>query len=252
MRATLHGYAQKAKPLLNAGLNTVFPARCAACRDPVGSHGALCTKCWGEMHFITDPLCYRCGLPFEHEMGGVALCGHCMAAPPAFAQARAVFKYDGSSRAQILALKYQDKTQLAPIFGAWLARTGAEYHGKVQAILPVPLHYWRLLKRRYNQAALLSHALGKQTGLPVWLDALKRTRATATQAGLARKGREDNMRGAFAVPPARRAQLKGLSVLLVDDVMTTGATLNACARTLHDAGARDVYVLTIARTVVAD
>ena len=252
MRANLRDYTTKARPLLNAALGTLFPARCAACRDPVGTHGALCAECWDDMHFITDPLCHRCGLPFSHEMGGIALCGYCMKSPPAFVQARAVFKYDGSSRAQILALKYQDKTQLAPIFGMWLARTGQEYIGMADAIVPVPLHYWRLLKRRYNQAALLSQMLEKQTGIPVLPDTLKRTRATATQAGLTRKGREDNVRGAFAVSPTRQSALKGKSVLLVDDVMTTGATLNACARTLHDAGVLDVYVLTIARTVVAD
>ena len=253
MRATLRDYTAKARFILaKPVLDSFFPARCAACREPVESHGALCAQCWNDMHFIAEPLCHRCGLPFGHDMGGIALCGHCMANPPAFAEARAVFKYDGSSRAQILALKYQDKTQLAPIFGMWLARTGQHYHEKVQAVLPVPLHYRRLLKRRYNQAALLSHALSKQTGLPVWLDSLQRTRATATQAGLTRKGREDNVRGAFTVPPARRAQLKGTSLLLVDDVMTTGATLNACARALHDAGVVDVYVLTIARTVVAE
>jgi ComF family protein len=252
MLATLRDYAAKAKPLLAAAQDTLFPARCAACRDPVGVHGALCARCWAEMHFIADPLCYRCGLPFEHGMPEGALCGRCMAEPPAYAEARAVFRYDGSSRAQVLALKYYDKTQLAPVFGAWLARAGREYQGRVHAILPVPLHYWRLLARRYNQAALLAHALAQETQLPVWPDALMRIRATAAQAGLTRKGREDNVRGAFKVPAPKRQRLKGASVLLVDDVMTTGATLNACSRALHDAGVRDVYVLTLARTVVAD
>jgi ComF family protein len=252
MHAILRDYAAKAKPLLSTAMDTLFPARCAACREAVGVHGALCSVCWGDIHFITDPLCHRCGLPFEHIMGEMALCGHCMKQPPAFAEARAVFRYDGSSRAQVLALKYYDKTQLAPVFGQWLARMGKPYAAKVQAILPVPLHYWRLLGRRYNQAALLAHALSDQTGLPVLADALLRTRATRTQAGLTKKGREDNVRGAFKVASRKRARLKGASVLLIDDVMTTGATLNACARALHDAGVIDVYVLTLARTVVAD
>jgi ComF family protein len=253
MSVTLRDCVTKAKPALMAAVETLFPARCAACREAVGAHGALCARCWGEIHFITDPLCHRCGLPFPHAMGGgIALCGRCMAEPPAFTEARAVFRYDGSSRAQILALKYHDKTQLAPVFAAWLARAGKDYAAKTQLILPVPLHYWRLLGRRYNQAALLAHALSKHTGLPVATDALTRIRVTSSQAGLTRRGREDNVRGAFAVPSAKRALLKGMSVLLVDDVMTTGATLAACARALHDAGVRDVYVLTLARTVVAD
>jgi ComF family protein len=175
-----------------------------------------------------------------------------MKEPPAYTEARAVFRYDDTSRTQVLALKYYDKTQLAPVFGNWLARTAKEYTSKAQLILPVPLHYWRFVSRRYNQAALLSHALARETGLPVITDALRRIRATPSQAGFTRKGREDNMRGAFLVPKHKHGLLKGLSVLLVDDVMTTGATLNACARALHDAGVRDVYVLTLARTVVAD
>lgn len=175
-----------------------------------------------------------------------------MASPPAYTQARSVFRYDGNSRAQVLALKYHDKTQLAPIFGQWLARTGNAYTGKVQVIIPVPLHYWRLLGRRYNQAALLAGEIAKVARLPVLPNILKRTRATQTQAGLSRSGREDNVRSAFKVPKEKRRHIKGASVLLIDDVMTTGATLNACARALHDAGVRDVYVLTLARTVVAD
>jgi ComF family protein len=230
----------------------LFPARCAACRETVGAHGALCAACWEEIHFITAPHCHRCGLPFAHEMGEQALCGHCMKESPAFTEARAVFRYDETSRAQILALKYYDKTQLAPVFGHWLARAAGEYKDKVQAILPVPLHYWRLVGRRYNQAGLLAQALAKQTGLPVLNDTLRRVRATTTQAGLTRTGREKNVRGAFKVPHAKRETLKGKSVLLIDDVMTTGATLNACARALNDAGVVDVYVLTLARTVFGE
>lgn len=252
MLATLRDYTAKARPLLDTALATLFPARCMACHENVGAHGALCAACWGEMHFIAHPLCYHCGMPFEHEMDGAAMCGHCMANPPSFAGARAVFRYDGSSRAQVLALKYHDKTQFAPVFGTWLARTAQEYRQQVQFVLPVPLHYWRLVKRRYNQAALLAKALSRETELPYLPDTLLRVRATKTQAGLTRKGREDNVRGAFAVSKARREALKGASVLLVDDVMTTGATLNACARALHDAGVADVYVLTLARTVMAE
>jgi len=171
---------------------------------------------------------------------------------PAFTEARAVFRYDEKSKAQVLALKYYDKTQLAPVFGAWLARAGKAYIEKAQVILPVPLHYRRLLMRRYNQAALLAQALAAHCTIPVMPNILQRKRATPPQLGLTRRQREDNVRGAFYVPKEKRETLKSKAVLLVDDVMTTGATLNACARTLHDAGARDVYVLTLARTVIIE
>jgi ComF family protein len=252
MRATLHQQAQKAKFLFFSAVDVAFPARCGVCRGAVSEHNSLCAECWNKVHFITDPLCHRCGLPFEYELGESALCARCMAQPPVFTEARSVFRYDEHSRAPLLALKYHDQTQLAPVLAEWLARAGRPYLEKTQAILPVPLHYWRFVQRRYNQAALLAQALAKQSGIQMLPDTLVRTRATHTQSGLTRRQREANMRGAFRVPDARRKHVCGLSVLLVDDVMTTGATLDACARALHDAGVVDVYVLTLARTVLAD
>ena len=243
----------KASAALQSIMDTLFPARCAACRELVGRHGALCSACWQNIHFIADPICFKCGLPFEYTIGESALCGRCMEQKPVFTQARAVFKYDATSKGQLLAFKYHDKTQLAPVFGEWLAHAiAADYATKTQAIIPVPLHYSRLLGRRYNQAALLAHALGKRINLPVLPDTLQRTRKTPPQSGMSRRQRIDNMRAAFRVAPQKCPQIKGKSVILVDDVMTTGATLDACARALHDAGVPDVYVLTIARTVIAD
>jgi ComF family protein len=252
MRATLRDNTAKAKSLFSGLVDVAFPARCAACRGAVGSHNSLCAECWNAVHFIADPLCHRCGLPFEYELGESALCARCMAQPPVYTEARSVFRYDEHSRVPLLALKYHDQTQLAPVLAQWLARAGRPYASKVQAVLPVPLHYWRFVRRRYNQAALLAHALGGLTGLRVLPDTLLRIRATPTQSGLTRRQREANMRGAFKVPAAKRPHVRGISVLLVDDVMTTGATLDACARALHDAGAVDVYVLTLARTVLVD
>ncbi len=242
----------KASAILQNVIDTLFPARCAACREPVGKHGALCSACWQNIHFIADPVCCKCGLPFEYHIGISALCGRCMEHKPVYTQARAVLKYDETSKGQVLAFKYHDKTQLAPVFGEWLARIAGDYATKAQAIIPVPLHYSRLMRRRYNQAALLAHALGKHINLPVLPDTLQRTRKTPPQSGLSRRQRIDNMRAAFQVTPSKRALLKGKCVILVDDVMTTGATLDACSRALHDAGVPDVYVLTIARTVIAD
>lgn len=238
--------------VLNSVINILFPARCAICFEPVGKHGALCGKCWQSVHFIADPICYKCGLPFEYHIGEKALCGRCMEHKPVYTEARSVFKYDDISKKQVLAFKYNDKTQLAPVFGEWLARVAVPYVERAYAIIPVPLHYFRLFARRYNQASLLSYALAKHIHLPVLPDTLQRTRRTQSQAGLSRRQRDDNMRGAFHVPSARRMHIRNKPVILVDDVMTTGATLNACARALHDAGATDVYALTLARTVIAD
>ncbi|HEU5047737.1 MAG TPA: ComF family protein [Rickettsiales bacterium] len=237
---------------MGAVVDTLFPARCPACRETVGQHGSLCSACWQNIHFITDPMCCKCGVPFEYHIGEQAFCGPCMTRKPAYTQARAVFRYNEASRGQVLAMKYHDKTQLAPVFGAWLARIAQDYATKTHAIIPVPLHYTRLISRRYNQAALLAHAISTHTGLPVLPDTLLRARKTPPQSGLSRRQREDNMRGAFHIKKGKNSILKGKSVLLVDDVMTTGATLEACSRTLHDAGVRDVYVLTIARTVLAE
>jgi len=171
---------------------------------------------------------------------------------PIYTQARAVFKYDETSKGQLLAFKYHDKTQLAPIFGEWLTRIASDYITKAHFIIPVPLHYWRLLSRRYNQAALLAHSLAEHINLPVLPDTLQRIRRTPTQSGLTRRQRMENMHAAFRVTKNKRKLLKGKSVILVDDVMTTGATLDACSRALHDAGVTDVYVLTLARTVIAE
>lgn len=248
----LSQHLAKAKPLLGSVINTLFPARCASCHEFVERHGALCTTCWQQIHFIDDPVCHKCGLPFEYHIGDKALCGRCMAQAPAYTEARAIFRYDENSKSQVLAFKYQDKTQLSPLFGEWLTRLANRYSGKADVIIPVPLHYSRLLTRRYNQAALLAHALGSQIRVPVLPDTLKRIRRTPTQAGLSRRQRDDNMRGAFHVASESKALLKGKSVILVDDVMTTGSTLDACSRTLHDAGVKDVYALTLARTVIAD
>jgi ComF family protein len=252
MLARLREFSQKTKPLFAKATDTLFPPRCPACAESVTSQGALCADCWRDMHFITTPMCHRCGLPFEYGMGAEMLCGRCMETPPAFTRAVSVFRYDDKSRPQVLAFKFHDRTQLAPFFGAWLARAGAEFTTLADVIVPVPLHYRRLLSRRYNQAALLAHVLANLTGLPLLPHTLQRKKSTAAQSGLSHKGREDNVRGAFHVPKKLRRPVKGKAVLLVDDVMTTGATMNACARALRDAGAKDVYALTLARTVLTE
>lgn len=228
-------------------LDMLFPPQCIACHGAVPAHGTLCLPCWQDVHFITDPCCSCCGLPFDFALGREALCGKCLSEAPPYARARAVFRYDDKSRPLVTRLKYADQTQLASIYGTWLSHAGRDMVESSEVIVPVPLHYWRFVGRRYNQSALLAYALQRACGLPVAPDALRRIRATKPQPGLSHKQRQENVRGAFA-PNHRRAQaIKGKAVLLVDDVLTTSATVGECARALLSAGTLRVQVLTLAR-----
>jgi len=229
-------------------LDLLLPPRCLACGEAVGEQGALCPDCWAGIDFLAPPMCARCGFPFEFDTEDGVLCAACQARPPVFDRARAVLRYDAASRGMLLAFKHADRTDLAPYFGHWLARAGAEVLAEADLVAPVPLHWTRLFSRRYNQAALLARAAAKQAGRPFLGDALVRRRRTKPQrSGLAARTR--NVAGAFVVPPARRRAIEDRRVLLVDDVRTTGATLEACARTLKAAGAKGVDVLTLALVV---
>ncbi len=232
----------------NPLLNLLFPPQCPICDTLVSDHGALCLACWQQVHFITEPFCACCGLPFEYSLGENALCGECLRERPPFSRARACVRYDEHSKRLVLSLKYHDQAYLARIFGSWLAKAGGELIRASDIIIPVPLHYWRFVSRRYNQSALLAQALAKTCGLPHLPDGLLRTRKTLSQTGLSRAQRENNVRGAFAANPKHLATLKGKSVLLMDDVFTTGATIEACTKALLKAGASSVNVLTLART----
>ncbi len=243
-RATWTG---RARWICGAALDALLPPQCLGCSAAVDDVGRLCADCWAAVQFIAAPHCTACGLPFEFEMGDDALCGACVAKQPVYRRARAVMRYDDGSRDLVLGFKHADRTEAAPAFGRWLARAGADLLGEADVIAPVPLNRWRLLSRRYNQAALLALAVGREAGLPVAVDLLARTRRTPSQAGLGREARRANLRGAFAVHSGR--PFEGARVLLVDDVMTTGATVEACTRTLLRAGAASVDVLTLARVV---
>ncbi len=228
-------------------VDAVLPPRCLACGDIVAEPGAVCGTCWQGLDFISAPMCDCCGLPFAYDAGGGAVCGECARERPVYRRARSVLVYDDASRALVLAFKHADRTDAAPAFSRWLARAGGDLLADADAIVPVPLHRRRLLVRRYNQAALLALALGRLAGKPVAVDALRRTRATPSQGRLGRGQRERNVRGAFAVSDNRRDLIDGKRMLLVDDVLTTGATLSACARALLHGGAAQVDALTLAR-----
>jgi len=228
-------------------LNLFFPPQCLVCETLVPAHGTLCSECWNDVPFISDPKCACCGLPLEFSVDEATLCGECLREHPPYSRARSAFVYNDASRLLILKLKFQDETFLAPIFGGWLSKTGAELVSVSDAIIPVPLHYWRMLGRRYNQSLLLARALSNASGLTLLDHGLKRTRHTKQQVGMSRTERQKNVKGAFSVTD--KEAVKGKTILLIDDVMTTGATLNACTQTLLKAGASQVNVLTLARTV---
>ena len=230
-------------------LDTILPGRCLRCGAVVGAAGALCAGCWEAMSFLAPPLCERCGQPFELDPGGGSLCAACIADPPDYARARAVFRYDDASRALILRFKHADRTGAAPHFARWMARAGATLLADAQVIVPVPLHRWRLWRRRYNQAALLALALANAAGIACTPDALVRARATPSQGTLGRTQRRRNVRGAFRL--RRPETVEGKRVLLIDDVLTSGATVGECVKVLLRGGADAVDVLTLARVVLA-
>ncbi len=202
---------------------------------------------WGRIAFISAPFCDGCGAPFDYDRGQGALCPACMTRRPAYDRARAACLYDEHSRDLILKLKHADRTDLSGLFARWLARGAADVLEGADAVLPVPLHRWRLLKRRYNQAAEIARPLARIAGIDYLPDALVRRRATQSQGGKSGSGRRRNIAAAFAVAPAWRKRIEGRRLVLIDDVLTTGATVEGCARALKAAGAACVDVAVIAR-----
>jgi len=227
----------------------VLPPRCLACGATVGEPHSLCSGCWAAITFFAPPWCAVCGLPFPHPMGEDAVCADCARERMSWDRARAVLRYDKHSRRLVLGLKHGDHTHLAGALGRWMKRAGGEILDNADLILPVPLHWTRLFARRYNQAALLAHAIRAAGGPPVAADWLVRRRRTPSQGRLSAAGRARNVRGAFALRRGR--SVKGKRVVIIDDVLTTGATVEECARVLRRAGAGFVGVLTLARALRA-
>ncbi len=230
-------------------LDLVLPPLCPSYRDPLGDGVGLCAACWTKLSFIEPSSCARLGIPFLYDPGPGLLSMEAIADPPAYDRARAAVRYDDVARSLVHNFKYGDRLDLAPLMRRWMARAGRELLAEADALIPVPLHWRRLWARRFNQSATLAAAIAQPQGVPVLHSALKRVRATVQQVGLSRAQRADNVQGAFAVPPEEKANVAGRRMLLIDDVLTSGATVDTCARALLRAGAAHVDVLTFARVV---
>ena len=247
--AHLKRAAGAALGVLRTTLDLALPQLCAACCEPVEGKG-LCPACWSKLSFITRPYCERLGIPFVYDPGPGILSMEAIADPPAYNRARAAVRFDEISRALVHALKYGDRLDLAPMMGRWISNAGRELLAEADALVPVPLHWRRQWARRFNQSAMLAAAIAKETGMPIAFGALKRVKATAQQVGLSQAERAANIQGAFRVSADGKAAVAGRRLVLVDDVLTSGATAEGCARALLRAGAANVDVLVFAR--VAD
>ncbi|WP_246318837.1 ComF family protein [Peteryoungia desertarenae] len=227
----------------------LYPPCCAHCHIHTGSHRALCPSCWSEIRFIERPFCDVLGTPFAYDEGEGAVSPEAIANPPAFDRLRSATVHDGVARHLVHALKYRDRTDLAPMMASWMARAArAELHA-ADAIIPVPLHRLRMFRRMFNQSAELGRHLAMATDRAFLPEALIRRKRTEQQIGLTANARALNVRNAFLVPEGREDLVFGRRLVLVDDVYTTGATVNAAAKALRRAGAADITVLTFARAL---
>ena len=230
-------------------LDLILPPVCPVSSVSVAEPGTLDVAIWRQMNFIAAPFCDRCGAPYSHDVGDGALCAGCIADPPDFERARAAVVYDEASHKLLSSFKYSDRTDLAPLLGKGMAQSGRDLLGVKVLVAPVPLHWRRLLGRRYNQAAMLAKVIARLSGSEFAPMLFQRIRATQPQVRLSAEARRRNLAGAIAVKADLAAGLAGRRVVVVDDVYTTGATLSACARAARKAGAAGVDALVAARTM---
>lgn len=236
---------RKARSRMDGLASIIWPQRSLITGREVAGPGPLEPEHWAKLHFLSDPLCACCGTPLDLAVEEDQLCGACLVRRPAYDRARAALAYGEVSRDLVLALKYQGRRDGLDLLSRWMASAGADLLQDAELIIPVPLHYFRLVRRGFNQSVWLAAALARRSSAQLCVDALRRVRATPIQGGLSAEGRRRNVQGAFQV--RREARIKDKKILVVDDVLTTGATAEACSRVLKRAGARCVDVLTLAR-----
>lgn len=225
----------------------ILPPTCLACDTVVHQRGGVCSDCWTDIRFIEKPYCDVLGAPFSYDLGQGALSAQAIAHPPAYDRSRSCVLYDDVARRLVQGLKFSDRTELAPWMAQWMERAGQDFWGQALTVVPVPLHRTRLFSRRFNQSAELARHLARLKNLTYDPGMLIRVKATKQQVGLGLKERRKNVSGAFRVAPEKAPNVKDASILLVDDVFTTGATLEACARALRRKGASQIFCLTFAR-----
>lgn len=235
-------------------LDLVLPPTCSSCGTEVDQPHSLCPACFSRFHPVTAPHCDQCGVPLPARtyLGADARCVRCERHPPPWQKGRAACLYDEGSRDLILALKYADRTENALFLARQMNRAGADILREADFLVPVPVHWRRLVQRRYNQAALLARAVSRLSGVPVLVDALCRPHATTRLAGFSAAERAAEMRDAIRVREKRQPRLAGKKIILVDDVLTTGSTAGACTEALMEAEVQSVMILAAARTVPPD
>ena len=238
--------------LLTRAIDTILPPRCPVSGDIVTAHGMVAPHIWADFDFIAAPFCKVCGIPFDYDIEGDPTCSDCLENPPPYTSSRAALRYNENSRDIVLGFKHADKMHAVKIFTPWLKTAGADVLNKADALIPVPLHPWRLIKRRYNQAALIADDLGKATDIPVIKNALIRHKATRSQGHLHREERADNVKDAFIIKEKHKPLITGKTLILIDDVYTSGATAKECTKHLLENGAASVHILTIARVGRSD
>ena len=232
--------------------DVLVPPACPVCHGDVPADDGLCLTCWQGLEFLRPPLCDISGMPLAVDLGPGTLSLPVQINPPPYERARAAFAYKGSAAALVKRLKFGDRPELAQFLARFMAAAEDGVLPKDAVLVPVPLHKRRLFLRRFNQAAELCRALHQLSGHEVLFEAVVRIKPTRQQIGLTRAGRKRNLAGAFRVPDDARAQIKGRTLVLVDDVLTTGATVETLARLLKRKGAARVHVLTLARVVMPE
>ena len=235
----------------SALLGILYPPRCISCGTGTGNAHALCAACWRGINWISRPFCERLGTPFAVDIGGPLLSLSAIADPPVFACARAAASYDGVARDLVHQLKFADREDLAVAMGRLMAAAGGEMLTGESILVPIPLHWTRLWRRRFNQSAALATEIARLRGNALEVNLLRRVKRTRPQIGLTKSERRENLQGAFRVNAEDRHRIAGRHAVLIDDVMTSSSTVNAAARILLRAGAKRVDVLTFAVVAAA-